>query len=112
MFTMRSGDIPPRPNKVDFVPFHSPPTIYMAEAPSPWPEVMDIHQVADYLQLEESIIYQMARAGKIPGTQAGKNETGGKWRFSRRAIDRWLAGGWAERLYGSDVPRPYPVAAT
>ena len=48
--------------------------------------VMTVNEVAKYLKLTESTIYRLARAGELPGRKVG-----GVWRFSREALDKWLA---------------------
>lgn len=47
--------------------------------------VMTIDEVARYLRVARSTVYRQAREGRIPTRRVGR-----RWRFSRRAIDRWL----------------------
>ena len=49
--------------------------------------VMTVEQVAVYLHLAPSTVYKLAREERIPARKVG-----GRWRFSRRALDAWLAG--------------------
>jgi len=51
------------------------------------PEVLDVRTVAELLQLEQSVVLDLAEAGKMPGRKLGT-----EWRFSRTAIIAWLAG--------------------
>ena len=53
---------------------------------SPLPEVMTAAQAAEFLQIEEAAVSEMAAAGKLPGRRLG-----GDWRFSRAALLAWLA---------------------
>ena len=50
------------------------------------PEVMNTAQAADFLQIDESVIIEMAEAGKLPGRKLGD-----AWRFSRVALVAWLS---------------------
>jgi len=50
------------------------------------PEVMTSAQAADFMQIEEAAVIELAAAGKLPGRQLG-----GGWRFSRAALLAWLA---------------------
>lgn len=47
--------------------------------------ILSIHDLAAYLSIPIRTLYQMAAHGTIPGAKVGRH-----WRFSRRAIDRWL----------------------
>jgi nitrogen PTS system EIIA component len=48
-------------------------------------EIMTLHDVANYLQLNERSILKMARAGEIPATKVMN-----QWRFMRSLINEWL----------------------
>ncbi len=50
------------------------------------PEVMNSEQAAQFLQIEEPLVVELAEAGKLPGRKLGK-----QWRFSRQALVAWLA---------------------
>ncbi len=50
------------------------------------PEVMTAEQVAQYLQLEDRAVTELAESGELPGRKVGK-----VWRFSRTAVLTWLA---------------------
>jgi excisionase family DNA binding protein len=50
------------------------------------PEVMNAAQAAQYLQIDEEVVIQMAQAGKLPARRLGD-----VWRFSRSALVAWLA---------------------
>lgn len=50
------------------------------------PEVMNAGQAAEFLQIEEKVVIEMAEAGKLPGRRLGA-----VWRFSRAALVAWLA---------------------
>lgn len=47
--------------------------------------MMTVDEVADYLRVTKKTIYRLLVRGKIPATKVGN-----QWRFSRKAIDRWL----------------------
>jgi len=48
-------------------------------------DVMTIDELAAYLKLSKSSLYQFARAGKVPGVKIGQ-----QWRFQKGAIDEWM----------------------
>ena len=50
-------------------------------------EFMNVKQVAEYLDLNEKKVYQLANEARIPATKAT-----GKWLFPRSLLDRWLLG--------------------
>ena len=45
-----------------------------------------VQEVADYLHVSHDLIYRLAQKGKIPASKVG-----GRWRFKRESIDRWMA---------------------
>lgn len=47
--------------------------------------LMDVKQVAAYLQINEATAYNWAQKGKIPGIKVGRI-----WRFRREDIEVWL----------------------
>jgi excisionase family DNA binding protein len=47
--------------------------------------LLNVRQVAQYLQLKESTIYSWAQDGKIPAIKIGRT-----WRFRRADLDAWL----------------------
>jgi len=50
------------------------------------PEVLDVAQAAELLQVDEATILELAEGGKLPGRRLGK-----AWRFSRAALVAWLS---------------------
>lgn len=56
------------------------------KTPDPFPPVMNVAQIAAYLQVSTRTVYSMAAAGEIPAAKVGD-----QWRFLRPEIDRWLA---------------------
>lgn len=50
------------------------------------PEVMSSAQAAQFLQIEEKHVIELAEAGKLPGKKLGP-----VWRFSRDALVAWLS---------------------
>ncbi len=47
--------------------------------------LLNVKQVAAYLQLKESTIYSWAQDGKIPAIKIGRT-----WRFRRSDLDAWI----------------------
>ena len=47
--------------------------------------LMDIIQVAEYLQMNKMTVYKLARQGKIPAFRVAS-----EWRFKKELIDQWL----------------------
>jgi excisionase family DNA binding protein len=52
------------------------------------PEVMNVEQTAQLLQVDPKVVLELAEAGKLPGRRLGY-----EWRFARTAVLAWLAGG-------------------
>ena len=50
------------------------------------PQVMTAAQAAQFLQIDEAALLEMAAAGKLPGRRLGAD-----WRFSRAALVEWLS---------------------
>lgn len=48
-------------------------------------EVMNVEELAAYLNLGIRTVYSMAHDGEIPGVKLA-----GAWRFPKAAIDEWL----------------------
>lgn len=57
------------------------------------PRVMTVDEVAAYLRIPRSSVYKLAQQGRLPCQKAGR-----RWRFSRNAVDAWLAGSVESRL--------------
>lgn len=53
---------------------------------TPAPEVLNVAQAAELLHVADSLVLELAEAGKIPGRKLG-----GDWRFARSAIIAWLS---------------------
>lgn len=51
-----------------------------------FPDVMTVKQLAAYLQVGERSVYNLAKAGELPGVFIAN-----QWRFYRPEIERWLA---------------------
>jgi excisionase family DNA binding protein len=56
--------------------------------PADQPDVLNVKQAAALLQVQEETVTELADAGELPGRKLG-----GEWRFARRALLTWLAGG-------------------
>ncbi|MBN1869652.1 MAG: polymer-forming cytoskeletal protein [Candidatus Omnitrophica bacterium] len=50
--------------------------------------LLDIDEVAKYLEIDMDEIEALANSGKIPGKKSGNN-----WKFERSQIDHWAASG-------------------
>jgi excisionase family DNA binding protein len=50
------------------------------------PEVITAEQAGQFLQIAESVVLELAEAGRLPGRKLGA-----VWRFSRAALVNWLA---------------------
>jgi PTS system nitrogen regulatory IIA component len=48
-------------------------------------EWMTVKQVAEYLQMSDDKIYDMAKKGELPAVKIRQ-----QWRFDREELDRWL----------------------
>jgi excisionase family DNA binding protein len=51
-------------------------------------DLLDIDEVAKYLEIDLTEIEELANSGKIPGTRSGDS-----WKFERSKIDNWAASG-------------------
>jgi excisionase family DNA binding protein len=50
------------------------------------PEVLNVDQAGQLLQIEPAMVVELAEAGQLPGRKLGT-----EWRFSRVALVAWLA---------------------
>ena len=55
-------------------------------APKETAPMMDIEEVAEYLQLHPLTVRRLARDGEIPAFKVGR-----QWRIKRDLLDRWIA---------------------
>ena len=65
--------------------------------------MMNVREVADYLNIKERKVYDLVRRGSIPCSRVA-----GKWLFPQDMVDEWVAGGVGAR--GSVTPGPPPAA--
>jgi excisionase family DNA binding protein len=70
--TVDLGDVGPTLGSYSFQPYDPP-------------EVMNAEQAAQFLQIDEAVVIEMAESGKLPGRKLGA-----VWRFSRAALVAWL----------------------
>jgi len=54
-------------------------------------EIMTAQEAAEYLRLGVDTLKRWTRAGHVPGRRIGR-----QWRFSKAALDEWLAEGGPE----------------
>lgn len=71
-------------------------------------ELWDVKVAASYLGLSTRTVYQFARDGRLPGIRVG-----GRWRFRRSDLDRWLESnaGRIGRTSGTPTPPSAPDSA-
>jgi excisionase family DNA binding protein len=50
------------------------------------PDVLTVTQLAQWLQVDDETIEELAEQGELPGRKLG-----GEWRFAREAVLAWLA---------------------
>ena len=48
-------------------------------------DIMNINEVAEYLQLSTKSIYRLVKSGELPAKKVLN-----KWRFSRERIKEWI----------------------
>jgi DNA binding domain, excisionase family len=63
-------------------------------------EMMDTREVAEYLNINEKLVYKLLKEKKIPGTKVT-----GKWTFPRRLIDEWIIESAKENIGLKNKPR-------
>jgi excisionase family DNA binding protein len=81
-------DTTPRPLTTDDLRGPSPTMGVYAFRPyesGPPPEIMTVEQTAELLQVEMSVVLELAEGGELPGRRVGST-----WRFSRQAVIEWL----------------------
>jgi len=49
------------------------------------PDLLNIKQLAEYLQLSQRTVYRLVERGDLPAVKVG-----GQWRFRRATVDEWL----------------------
>ena len=58
--------------------------------------MMDVEDIARYLNLHIMTVYRMLQSGLLPGRKVG-----GRWRVSKKELDEWLenyTGGWRKQI--------------
>jgi excisionase family DNA binding protein len=55
-------------------------------APAPADEIMTVASLARYLRCDKATIYRLQKKKQMPAFRLGSD-----WRFSRSAIDEWIA---------------------
>jgi len=60
-----------------------------SELPDPMQmEILNVDQAAAYLGVSTKTFFKVLREGEMPGRKVGR-----EWKFSRRALEAWIAGG-------------------
>ena len=49
------------------------------------PQLMTVEDVAEYLRVKPSTVYEWAANGKLPSVKVGR-----LWRFERSEIEKWV----------------------
>ena len=49
------------------------------------PQLMTVEDVAEYLRVKPSTVYEWASSSKLPGVKVGR-----LWRFERSEIEKWV----------------------
>jgi putative molybdopterin biosynthesis protein len=62
--------------------------------------MMDTREVAEYLNINEKLVYKLLKEKKIPGTRVT-----GKWTFPRRLIDEWVIESAKENIGLKNKPK-------
>lgn len=47
--------------------------------------ILDVPQVAEYLNLHENTVYKLLQEGKLPGRKVGD-----QWRVSQEQLEAWI----------------------
>jgi len=47
--------------------------------------IMTVNEIAQYLRVHATTIYRLLKENRVPAFRVGSD-----WRFSRRAVDRWM----------------------
>jgi putative molybdopterin biosynthesis protein len=68
--------------------------------------MMNVREVADYLNIKQRKVYDLLRQGRIPSSRVT-----GKWLFPQDLIDRWVAGAVALEGERPAAPEAPPVVA-
>jgi putative molybdopterin biosynthesis protein len=50
------------------------------------PNIMTVHEVAEYLRVSEAKVYRLVKERRIPVVRIGKT-----WRFRKDLLDNWLS---------------------
>ena len=48
-------------------------------------QLMTVEEVAEFLRVKTSTVYEWAKNGKLPGVKVGR-----LWRFERKKVEAWL----------------------
>lgn len=58
-------------------------------------DILTMHELANYLKLNEKTAYRLVAQGEIPGFKVG-----GSWRFRRGDIIEWIEEQMQQRVHG------------
>lgn len=61
-------------------------------------QLMNVRQVANFLQLNQTTVYAWAQQGVLPGFKLGRN-----WRFRPSEIEAWLEEQRQAQTTGADL---------
>ena len=60
--------------------------MHIADSKDEMDSVLTVQDVAEYLRLNPSTVYQLLKRKQLPAFKIGSD-----WRFNRESIDRWRA---------------------
>lgn len=60
-------------------------------------KLMTVEEVAEYLRVKPTTVYQWAKNGKIPAVKMGR-----LWRFGREEVEEWVKNGMNANLNGRE----------
>jgi len=63
-------------------------------------QLMSVKELADYLNVNISTVYQWSQQGQVPAMKIGK-----MWRYRRAEIEEWLNGRRSPAIQNRDTPR-------
>jgi excisionase family DNA binding protein len=83
------------------MPTGRPRTRHTTSPSSQTAEILDVHMTAELLTVSPDTVYDLFKAGELPGRKVGR-----KWLTTRRAILRWMESPFAPdaQLGGGHAP--------
>jgi len=60
--------------------------------------LLTIREANEYFQISASVLYRLAKAGKIPATKVN-----GAWRFDKKDVCQWIVDSPYDRRFRNDL---------